>query len=66
MGPAYEAGNLERTDGIDEKGRRIREGWASPRRVRFFANAIRKMAQVQHPLDKEGKGMAMAERIRYK
>ena len=35
-----ESGNLERTDGIDEKGRRICEGWSSSRRVRFFANAI--------------------------
>jgi hypothetical protein len=45
---------LERTDGIDEKGRRIREGWASPRRVRFFANAITGTSSTPPPGEGEG------------
>jgi len=57
-GVGERSGGVLRTDGIDEEGRRIREGWAGPRRVRFFANAIhQELELVQPPLDgKERKG----------
>ena len=38
----WDFGERGRTDGVDAERRRIRERWASPRRVRFFADAVNK------------------------
>ena len=35
---------------VDAEGRRIRERWASPRGVRFFANAVHEKKKNQHSL----------------
>ena len=41
---------------VDTEGRRIRERWASPRGVRFFANAIREKI-------KKSKKLALGEEV---